>query len=159
MLDVTKQGKTVEKPKALIDYNINKSDTMISFNESTRKTRKWYMKLFFHTIDICVLNSYNIFKLHNNSKISLLGFRINLIRQILETHHLSEERVAVQRPLGPNASTHCTCPFITSPTPHQPNKRGKCKGNATYVLIQFWRLRREKTLLLNIMYDYAFIRV
>lgn len=107
MLNVTKHGKTVQKPKAVIEYNknmgaVDKSDMMISFNESARKTRKWYRKLFFHIVDICVLNSYNMFKLHKNSKISLLDFRINLIRQLFESHH-SAERVTVQRPLGPNA--------------------------------------------------------
>lgn len=84
--------------------SVDKSDMMISFNESTRKTRKWYRKLFFHIVDICVLNAYNMFKIHNNSKVSLVEFRINLIRQLFETHHSSEERVPVERPLGPNAS-------------------------------------------------------
>ncbi|KAG8254870.1 hypothetical protein J6590_106541, partial [Homalodisca vitripennis] len=70
-----------------------------------------------------------MFKLHNNSKISLLEFRINLIRQLLETHHSSEERVAVQRPLGPNAGAkhplRLTARHFPRPTPTPTGQKRK----------------------------------
>ena len=55
--------KNIWKPDCVMDYNVNmrlvdKSDAMISAIECARKTMKWYKKLFFHLLDIIVLNSH-----------------------------------------------------------------------------------------------------
>ncbi|KAG8313655.1 hypothetical protein J6590_108673 [Homalodisca vitripennis] len=113
MIPVTKLGKTVNKPSSVIEYNkdmgaVDRSDMMISFNDSARKSKKWYRKLFFHSIDIVVLNTYNMFVIQQNKKSGFCDFRLNLIRQILETHHTPREGrlvAAVPRVVPPPAAT------------------------------------------------------
>lgn len=64
---------------------IDKCDMQLSFSDSARKSNKWYKKLFFHLIDLCVMNSYILMK-SKSQKISLLTFRLNLISQIIEKY-------------------------------------------------------------------------
>lgn len=63
----TRSHKGVLKPKCVLNYNSNmgsvdKSDMMISYNDSTRKGQKWYIKLFFHLLDLSVLNAYYLYR-------------------------------------------------------------------------------------------------
>lgn len=51
-----------KKTKWVVEYNqymgsVYRTDMMISSIDCMRKTVKWYKKLFFHTVDICVLNA------------------------------------------------------------------------------------------------------
>ena len=53
----------VWKPECVLYYNVNmrqvdQSDGMIASVECARTTSKWYKKLFFHMLDIVVLNSH-----------------------------------------------------------------------------------------------------
>lgn len=78
----------IEKPLAVIDYNANmggvdKSDMQIHFVECVRKTMKWYKKLFFHLIDMTVLNAYNMYRIKNKKRQTLGEFRIELVRQLI----------------------------------------------------------------------------
>lgn len=83
---------TIEKPLAVLDYNANmggvdKSDMQIHFVDCARKTMKWYKKLFFHLLDMSLLNSYNMYRIKNNKKRQTLGeFRIELVRQLIEKY-------------------------------------------------------------------------
>ena len=79
----------VEKPECVLDYNINmrlvdKSDAMISSIECARKTIKWYKKLFFHMIDITILNSCILYMGKSGKKCTLQAFAMELVRQLLE---------------------------------------------------------------------------
>lgn len=82
-------NEPIKKPKSVIDYNqnmglIDKADMQMSFNDSARKSTKWYKKLFFHFLDLAVLNSYIIYKIKTGKKPQLGEFRLNLIRQLLQ---------------------------------------------------------------------------
>ena len=78
--DMTDTGKQctvtkhkILKPTCIIDYNknmgaIDRSDMMLSSCESARKCAKWYKKLFFHFIDICLLNSHCLYAALTNKK-------------------------------------------------------------------------------------------
>ncbi len=52
----------IMKPECVLEYNTNmrlvdKADAMISFIECDQKTLKWYKKLYFHLVDITMLNA------------------------------------------------------------------------------------------------------
>ena len=52
------------KPDLVLDYNdnmrlVDKADMMVSFVDCARKTVTWHNKLFFHLVDIALLNAYN----------------------------------------------------------------------------------------------------
>ena len=55
------------KPLCVKEYNqnrgaVDKSYMQMTFPESVRKSIKWYKKLFFHVMDLSVLNGYILFK-------------------------------------------------------------------------------------------------
>lgn len=134
MVEVAKPRSTVQKPKAVVDYNkqmgpVDRSDMMISFNDSTRKMTKWYRKLFLHIMDIIVLNSFTLYMKHHNKKIHLHDFRLELIRQLFECH-FRERETAVARPLamtltGDKHPLRLTARHFPRPTPTPEGQRRK----------------------------------
>jgi hypothetical protein len=56
-------NKPVMKRECVLDYNrymgaVDETNMMVSSLECVRKSFKWYRKLFFHLLDITVLNSH-----------------------------------------------------------------------------------------------------
>ncbi|CAF4493863.1 unnamed protein product, partial [Didymodactylos carnosus] len=87
-----KTKRPIQKPVSVIDYNsnrgaIDKVDMQTSFVEYVRKSVKWYKKLFFHMLDLIVLNSYLLYKMETGKRPQLVDFRLQLIREILQTYH------------------------------------------------------------------------
>lgn len=81
----------IKKPACVLDYNINmgavdRSDMMLSSIECLRKTLKWYKKLFFHLIDISLINAHGLYRTHSGKNISLADFQLTVTRQIIEQH-------------------------------------------------------------------------
>lgn len=64
-------GEAILKPDlVVVDYTknmrlVDKADMMISSVECVRKTVRWYHKLFFHLLDVTLLNSYIIILKHS----------------------------------------------------------------------------------------------
>jgi len=89
----------IKQPKSIDSYNnfmngVDRSDQLIAKNNSLQKCMRWWKVLFFHMIDIAVVNSYILFQLHRmehpedeslkrNRKFSIAEFREELVRQLL----------------------------------------------------------------------------
>lgn len=65
---------------------VDKSDMQISFAESTRKTLKWYKKLFFHFLDMSLYNSFILYKIQTKEAPQLSEFRLKVVKKIIEKH-------------------------------------------------------------------------
>ena len=92
--------KAVSQPKTFATYNqymngVDRSDQMLGTNNVLRKCMKWWKTLFFHLIDIAVVNSYILFREHQakfpdveelrrTKEYSLAHFREEIVRQICE---------------------------------------------------------------------------
>ena len=75
------------KPLCAHEYNqnrgsVDRTDMQISFSASIRKTMKWYKKLFFHFLDLSLLDAYLLYKRTKQVNIELTDFRLQVIRQI-----------------------------------------------------------------------------
>ncbi|XP_067929447.1 piggyBac transposable element-derived protein 4-like [Watersipora subatra] len=86
---VNYKGDKVCKPAAVLDYNrymggVDKSDQNLHYYNAARKTMKWYKKLFFHLLDICVYNAAIVYRIRSGCKITDLEFRQKLIEHIFE---------------------------------------------------------------------------
>lgn len=85
-------GEPILKPDWVLDYNknmrmVDKYDMQLAKVECVRKSIKWYKKLFFHLMDMAILNSYNMYLVKTgNNGLTLKVFIRNIIRQILEKH-------------------------------------------------------------------------
>ena len=105
------RGKAI-KLQIVIAYNhhmgyVDKGDRMANSYSTSRCTFKWTQKLFFHLLDLAVLNSYILHSLCGYKKISHRDFQYTLMRNML-AHAGPEWRVP--RPLGgpPNVESHAT---------------------------------------------------
>jgi hypothetical protein len=73
-------GKAI-KPQIVMDYNrhmgyVDKGDRMANSYSISRRTFKWTKKLFFHLLDLAILNSYILYSSSGGTKISqIFGLR------------------------------------------------------------------------------------
>jgi len=67
---------------------------MMHYNTLRRKAQKWYKKMFFHLVDICIYNSYVIYKSIHGETVPFLKFRMAIIRQIIEKYPPEERKRA-----------------------------------------------------------------
>lgn len=63
-----KFGRQKFKPTVIVDYNnhmsgIDRADKMMSYYPMPRKCMRWYIKVFFHLVDICLWNSNYLYNL------------------------------------------------------------------------------------------------
>jgi hypothetical protein len=91
----TQESGQAIKPHVVEDYNaymgyVDKSDRMVISYGIARITWKWTKKLFFHLIDITILNAFLIHK-SCGGKIMHKKFREMLVRELII--HSQEENV------------------------------------------------------------------
>ncbi|XP_060862212.1 piggyBac transposable element-derived protein 4-like [Metopolophium dirhodum] len=85
------ENKNIRKPDCIIKYNesmgsVDKTDMLLSSVECVRKTIKWYKKVYFHLIDMSLLNSYSAYKQVTGKNPPLADFQLTLIRQIMDRY-------------------------------------------------------------------------
>ncbi|XP_072140441.1 piggyBac transposable element-derived protein 4-like [Dermacentor andersoni] len=120
----------IEKPVLIEDYNsgmlgVDKSDQLIASFNVLMKCVRWWKTLFFHCIDIAVVNSFILFQEHRQQHLSTpelqrsahfdqLSFRLELTQQLLE---LDDEEVARVYPVPKEVPHH----------PQKMRKRRNCR--------------------------------
>jgi hypothetical protein len=99
------------KPAIVADYNrhmgyLDKADRMANSYTASRQTWKWTKKLFFHLLDLAVLNSYILLSSCGGKKISHRDFRLALVREMLAwAGHEPQPSRPVGRPALASANT------------------------------------------------------
>ena len=127
-----RHNSRVQKPVSVLDYNLNshaidKVDMQISFVACLRKTVKWYRKLFFHMLDLSVFNSYLLYKVNTGKVIKFSDYRLQLIREILQTHSAPKSKIG--RPALTNQPIRLTArhfPSLVPQTAERENPQRKC---------------------------------
>jgi len=88
----TQESGQAIKPRAVEDYNVymrfvDKSDRMVKSYGTARRTWQWTKKLFFHLIDMSILNAFLIHK-SRSGKMTHKNFCEILVRELII--HLQE---------------------------------------------------------------------
>lgn len=99
--------KVIQQPKAIATYNqymnaVDRSDQILATNNVLRKCMRWWKTLFFHLIDIAVVNSFILFRehqdqfpdnedLHRTADYSLAHFREEIVRGICDLPEYCEQ--------------------------------------------------------------------
>lgn len=86
-----KDGSIIQilAPKIAIDYNscmgyVDKADMLKSTYELDRKSHKWWHRIFWHFVDVTIVNSFIIYKQKNpDSQTNLKEFRLALIDELV----------------------------------------------------------------------------
>ncbi|XP_022109647.1 piggyBac transposable element-derived protein 4-like [Acanthaster planci] len=100
-----KQGRTgqeKQKPTCVIEYNalmggVDKSHQLAANHRATRKSLKWYKKLFFYLLDLMLVNSYAVY-LAVGHRLPFLDYRLSLVRELLFDKPLPEYRPQYDTP-------------------------------------------------------------
>lgn len=94
---VDRKGNASIKPSCVLTYNrgmggVDNSDQRASTYCSVRKHLKWYKKLFFYLLDMCVVNSYLTFKELHRGEVccDLLRFRMQLANELIASRKLPD---------------------------------------------------------------------
>ena len=135
------EGK-VSKPLAILDYNnnmglVDKSDMQMSFNDTTRRSMKWYKKLFFRLVDVAIYNAYLLYKyVHQEPTLPLSSFRLELIKEICKK--FCGKRTEPGRPAGNNVKRLIGKHYISSIA-------GRRKRRRCYVCSNTTRRQKKRT--------------
>lgn len=85
-----RKKKEVPIPISIAKYNkfmggVDRSDQMIQYYEVIHQTRKYWKTLFFHFIDLSIVNAYILHKaIHPDDKTSHFQFRESLVRALCQ---------------------------------------------------------------------------
>jgi len=98
-----KTKEVVKKPEAVIEYNANMGcvdilDQKLKPYECLRKSVRWYRKLFFHFMDITLVNAHTVYEKSGGKKCSLLQFRYKIIHGLLEKYAMERKSFKGGRP-------------------------------------------------------------
>ena len=122
-----RRGKEVFKPEAVIDYNkgmkgVDLSDQLAQSYPLSRRSPRWYKKLFFYLVDMAVVNAFAIYKVLQGKVSTQKSFRLALIDELLDTG-------GCRAPTPPTQADLPVPPFgrLTHPVDKIPNgKRRDC---------------------------------
>ncbi|XP_058854406.1 piggyBac transposable element-derived protein 4-like isoform X2 [Acipenser ruthenus] len=85
----TNEGQPIHKAQVIGDYNaimggVDRSNQLLKYYGFLWKAIKWYKKLAFHLIDVAILNAHILYSQKQQKPPTLLSFRMNLVKQILQ---------------------------------------------------------------------------
>lgn len=80
--------KTVDCPLLISDYNrmmggVDLADQKTAVYDMNRKSRKWWKKVFFKILMLCVVNAWIIYMEHHHSKQPLIQFIVPLAEALI----------------------------------------------------------------------------
>lgn len=75
-------------PVMVKDYNmhmgyVDKADMLKSYYEIDRKSKKWWHRIFWHFVDVCVTNAFIIYKEKKYDSLTLKKFRLQIVDALL----------------------------------------------------------------------------
>ncbi|XP_046987055.1 piggyBac transposable element-derived protein 4-like [Schistocerca americana] len=106
-----RDGSRIELPcpQAVMDYNahmnnVDKFDQLKKSYEISRRSKKWWHRIFFHLLDVSIVNSYIIWKeLGDREKMTAKVFRMSILQSLvtqktpLRPSRLHESQVHVKK--------------------------------------------------------------
>ncbi|XP_029183653.1 piggyBac transposable element-derived protein 4-like isoform X3 [Acropora millepora] len=133
-------SKDVPQPGVIANYNkymnaVDRSDQLLGTNNVLRKCIRWWKTLFFHLIDIAVVNSFILFQEHRRnspnepalkrpSTYSLVNFREEVVRQLCGfPEYAPPPTSAALKPAPPPPDLG---PFVTEHIPVLGEERRNC---------------------------------
>lgn len=128
----------VIQPKAIHDYNmymngVDRSDQLLGKSSALRKCMRWWKTLFFHMVDIAVVNSFILFQIHRAAnpeiaalkrpkKYSVTEYREELVRQLADLEEYGQPPV-YNRP----TCTQHPGEFVTEHIPQVSETKRNCR--------------------------------
>ena len=83
-------SKNIMCPVAVKLYNsfmggVDRADNLRKYCNSSRKSKRWYMRIFWYGVEVAIINSFVIMK-EVNGEMLLKEFRLDLAEELIEKH-------------------------------------------------------------------------
>lgn len=132
--------KVVTCPQMAKDYNsymgcVDKADMLKSLYEISRKSKKWWHRIFWHFVDVTLVNSIIIYRLlFPKETLSLKNFRLSVVDHLVGVPNRPKRgRPPIKSPLN-NSKLKVTDAVRTAQIPHMPGvyeKHRRCAHCST----------------------------
>ena len=110
-------------PDAIRRYLYLTGDQMIMYYGFSHRSVKWWKRVFFHLLDVALVNSYILYKTANaSSKMTQLNFRLSVAKSLVEGLQHPHHR---HHPPAPELPIRLTERAFPEPIPGA--KRADCK--------------------------------
>ena len=79
----------VRKPTMIVEYNtymggVDIADQLVIYYGFSHCSRKWWKRVFFHLLEVCMVNAYIMYSSKNHKKLTHLDFVVTVSRQLIE---------------------------------------------------------------------------
>lgn len=114
--------QNVNIPPPIIDYNRNMggvdlSDQLIKYYNVLKKTKKWWKVLFFHFIDIAIVNGFILYKTSGGT-LDQKSFRQEIAFELIKDYTDTDPEIVSPQAGRPTRSTvrakHCPIPIVSA---------------------------------------------
>lgn len=131
----TCDAESPHKPELTATYNkfingVDRADQLLSYYSMNKKTRKWWKKVFWRLIELCITNMHQIRKF-KNGKVAHKELRLNLAyslcQPLLDMRIGGNHRVSLPGPGRPPADLSRLKGKHFSTGAKKGGKRGRCK--------------------------------
>jgi hypothetical protein len=117
----------IQKPQVVEDYNqnmggVDKSDQMLLYYGFSHRSVKWWKRVFFHLLDVALVNSHILYKAATRSRMTQLDFRLSVAKKLTEGLERPRHRHHSPAPQLPVRLTE-----RAFPEPIANGKRADCK--------------------------------
>ena len=90
-----RRGERVKKPNVVMEYDkymggVDRADQMLNYTPFRGKTVKRWKRVFFHVVNICVMNSYLMYKSATAQPITGRKFQTELVEFMISSVSLDE---------------------------------------------------------------------
>ena len=165
---INKRGQTIWKPNTVMDYNkhmsgVDRSDQMLSYNSSLRKSLRWYKKIGIHMLEIFLINAHFLYqeeagKREDLKAMTLLEFREAIVLALVGEDKRSDKKKKKQSvpqttvhhpaPLPPNAAVKRAnpikeCVHCKQTTGARKSSRYYCPVCTTHPALCIWPCFRD----------------
>ena len=118
-------GEAIMKPRILHHYNlfmggVDRADQMLSYSPFKARTCKWWKRVWFHIQNVCLHDSFILYKETTKSKISSRQFRKEVVQGMIE--RVDSENVPSLRRRGRSRSTSAEDSIVRLHGRHFPSK-------------------------------------
>nr|CAH7723798.1 unnamed protein product [Callosobruchus chinensis] len=132
IVEIEKRGKIIKKPEVVLSYNkdmggVDLSDNFLHFYSLDRThLKKYYKKIFFHLLNITILNTYILYK-QSGGKKTRLNFTIELAEELIKKYAQPLDQQS-RRSKAHNVSRFIDrhFPSIIPPTPNKEKPTKRC---------------------------------
>ena len=90
-----RRGEKVRKPRVVMEYDrymgtVDRANQMLNYTPIPRNTVKWWKRVFLHVVNICVMNSYLMYKAVTPQPVIGRKFQRELVEDMISSVSLDE---------------------------------------------------------------------